>query len=269
MAALKPGPEAVHFIAEAGRLAYADRALYLADPAFVNVPVRGLLDPGYLKGRAALIDPRQIDGPRQARRAAVPEELSLRAVGRHRVRHQPHVDRGRRRSRGRDDDDDRGRFRLPPDDEERLPAQQRTDRFLLRRRGGRQAGGEPGRGGQAPALLDGADDRVRFARASSTPPSARRGAARSSTTSPRPSSASSTGSSTRRSPRTCRTSAAATARPSSRRAPRPKPGRRPSKRRATRCRLIEQNSGIHAIVVTPAGLVGGADSRREGVAIGN
>ena len=34
-------------------------------------------------------------------------------------------------------------------------------------------------------------------------------------------------------------------------------------------RVIDQNSGIHAIVVTPAGLVGGADSRREGVAIGN
>ena len=34
-------------------------------------------------------------------------------------------------------------------------------------------------------------------------------------------------------------------------------------------KLIDQNSGIHAIVVTPAGLVGGADSRREGVAIGN
>ncbi|MDF2812756.1 MAG: gamma-glutamyltransferase, partial [Microvirga sp.] len=57
MAALKPGPEAVHWIAEAGRLAYADRALYLADPAFVNVPVKGLTDPGYLKSRAALIDP--------------------------------------------------------------------------------------------------------------------------------------------------------------------------------------------------------------------
>jgi gamma-glutamyltranspeptidase / glutathione hydrolase len=57
MAALKPGPEAAHFLSEAGRLAYADRALFLADPAFVNVPVRGLTDPGYLKSRAALVDP--------------------------------------------------------------------------------------------------------------------------------------------------------------------------------------------------------------------
>jgi gamma-glutamyltranspeptidase/glutathione hydrolase len=57
MAALKPGPEAVHWMAEAGRLAFADRALYLGDPAFVNVPVRGLLDPGYLKSRAALARP--------------------------------------------------------------------------------------------------------------------------------------------------------------------------------------------------------------------
>lgn len=56
MASLKPGPEAVHWIAEAGRLAFADRALYVADPAFVTVPVKGLIDPGYLKSRAALVD---------------------------------------------------------------------------------------------------------------------------------------------------------------------------------------------------------------------
>src|SRR4051812_37522890 len=62
MAALKPGPDAVHWIAEAGRLAYADRALFLADPAFVNVPVKGLTDPGYLKSRAALIDPNKSMG---------------------------------------------------------------------------------------------------------------------------------------------------------------------------------------------------------------
>ncbi|MGO4573232.1 gamma-glutamyltransferase [Microvirga sp. 2TAF3] len=57
MASLKPGPEAVHWIAEAGRLAFADRGLYVADPAFVSVPVKGLTDPGYLKSRAALVNP--------------------------------------------------------------------------------------------------------------------------------------------------------------------------------------------------------------------
>jgi gamma-glutamyltranspeptidase/glutathione hydrolase len=49
--------DAAHMIAEAERLAYADRARYLADPDFVAVPVDGLLDPGYLAKRRALIDP--------------------------------------------------------------------------------------------------------------------------------------------------------------------------------------------------------------------
>ncbi|RDI57352.1 gamma-glutamyltransferase [Microvirga subterranea] len=62
MAAMKPGPEAAHWMAEAGRLAFADRALYIADPAFVNVPVKGLTDPGYLKSRAALVDPNKSMG---------------------------------------------------------------------------------------------------------------------------------------------------------------------------------------------------------------
>lgn len=50
-------PRLWHLFAEASRLAYADRARYLADPDFVRVPVRGLLDPGYLAERAQLIDP--------------------------------------------------------------------------------------------------------------------------------------------------------------------------------------------------------------------
>jgi gamma-glutamyltranspeptidase/glutathione hydrolase len=49
----------VHIIAEAGRLAFADRDFYLADPAFVSAPVADLLSPEYLDGRAALIDPRR------------------------------------------------------------------------------------------------------------------------------------------------------------------------------------------------------------------
>jgi gamma-glutamyltranspeptidase/glutathione hydrolase len=47
--------QAVHIVAEASRLAFADRALYLGDPEFVDVPIRQLLEPGYLAGRAALI----------------------------------------------------------------------------------------------------------------------------------------------------------------------------------------------------------------------
>ncbi len=48
-------PETVHRFAESGRLAFADRARYLADPAFVEVPARGLLDPAYLASRARQI----------------------------------------------------------------------------------------------------------------------------------------------------------------------------------------------------------------------
>lgn len=44
----------VHFVSEAGRLAYADRNVYEADPAFYTPPT-GLLDPAYLRARARLI----------------------------------------------------------------------------------------------------------------------------------------------------------------------------------------------------------------------
>ena len=54
-AGLEPTPEAVHLLAEAGRLTFADRALYLADADFVPVPVAGLIAPDYLARRAALI----------------------------------------------------------------------------------------------------------------------------------------------------------------------------------------------------------------------
>ncbi len=48
--------EAVHLFAEAGKLAFADRNIYVADPDFIPVPANGLLDMGYLKGRRLLID---------------------------------------------------------------------------------------------------------------------------------------------------------------------------------------------------------------------
>jgi gamma-glutamyltranspeptidase/glutathione hydrolase len=44
-----------HLIAEASRLAFADRNHYIGDPAYVDVPVAGLLDPAYLRQRASLI----------------------------------------------------------------------------------------------------------------------------------------------------------------------------------------------------------------------
>ncbi len=46
-----------HLIAEASRLAFADRNRFLADADFVPVPVDDLLDPGYLTRRGALVSP--------------------------------------------------------------------------------------------------------------------------------------------------------------------------------------------------------------------
>jgi gamma-glutamyltranspeptidase/glutathione hydrolase len=52
--------DAVHYFAEAGRLAYADRARYIADPAFVPQPVAELLDRSYLDDRARLVGERSM-----------------------------------------------------------------------------------------------------------------------------------------------------------------------------------------------------------------
>jgi gamma-glutamyltranspeptidase/glutathione hydrolase len=58
LAALEPmSLEAVHLLAEAGRLAFADRARYVGDDRFVAVPVQAMLERSYLQRRAALIDP--------------------------------------------------------------------------------------------------------------------------------------------------------------------------------------------------------------------
>ena len=57
LARMRPQSAAVlHLFAEASRLAFADRDRYMADGDFVPVPVRGLIDRGYLAARARLID---------------------------------------------------------------------------------------------------------------------------------------------------------------------------------------------------------------------
>ncbi|PKK83951.1 MAG: gamma-glutamyltransferase [candidate division Zixibacteria bacterium HGW-Zixibacteria-1] len=48
--------EYIHLFTEACRLAYADRAVHLGDPAFVDNPVAELLNPNYLESRRALIN---------------------------------------------------------------------------------------------------------------------------------------------------------------------------------------------------------------------
>jgi gamma-glutamyltranspeptidase / glutathione hydrolase len=61
----KPAPMGVHLIAEAERLAYADRDKYIADPDYAPLPggsLNTLLDSAYLTGRAALISPQQTMG---------------------------------------------------------------------------------------------------------------------------------------------------------------------------------------------------------------
>lgn len=51
------GPDFVHLVTEAMKLAYADREVYYGDPAFADVPVAALLSSSYADARRALIGP--------------------------------------------------------------------------------------------------------------------------------------------------------------------------------------------------------------------
>jgi gamma-glutamyltranspeptidase/glutathione hydrolase len=55
--------QALHQYLEASRYSYADRNAYLADPAYVDVPLRGLLAEGYAEQRRALITDRAAVSP--------------------------------------------------------------------------------------------------------------------------------------------------------------------------------------------------------------
>jgi gamma-glutamyltranspeptidase/glutathione hydrolase len=66
---LKPedAPQTVHWITEALRRAFADRAAYLADPDFAHIPVRGLIDLRYAATLRATIDPDRASSSSQVR----------------------------------------------------------------------------------------------------------------------------------------------------------------------------------------------------------
>lgn len=77
--------DSVHVIAEAGRLAFADRNRFIADPDFA-LPPPLLLDPAYLKARGDLIDPTLSRGraepgaPRRPRNASAAPPLQTHAL---------------------------------------------------------------------------------------------------------------------------------------------------------------------------------------------
>ena len=54
---LKPNSiDMIHLFSEVNRIAYADRAYYMGDSDFINVPINGLLDDTYIKKRSNLIN---------------------------------------------------------------------------------------------------------------------------------------------------------------------------------------------------------------------
>lgn len=59
--------ESVHMVAETMRRIFADRAAYLADPDFANVPVAGLTDPCYAKELATTIDAQHASTSKEVR----------------------------------------------------------------------------------------------------------------------------------------------------------------------------------------------------------
>lgn len=70
----------IHILAEAGRLAFADRARYAGDPDVRFIDLQALVDPAYLADRAALLNPhRRIEtiSPDTVERGSMTSHLSI------------------------------------------------------------------------------------------------------------------------------------------------------------------------------------------------
>ncbi len=72
--------DSVHMVAETMRRVFADRAAYLADPDYSNVPVAGLTDPCYAKELAGTIDAQHASSSKEVR-AGKPHTCGVAGAG--------------------------------------------------------------------------------------------------------------------------------------------------------------------------------------------
>ncbi|POA16761.1 gamma-glutamyltransferase [Pseudomonas sp. FW300-N1A1] len=66
----------IHLLAEIEKRVFADRADYLGDPAFSDVPVKQLTDPAYLEKRAAEVNPNAISPTEKVRPGLEPHQTT-------------------------------------------------------------------------------------------------------------------------------------------------------------------------------------------------
>ena len=268
--AMKPGSAgAVHVVAEASRLAFADRNAFVADADFLPVPVAGLLDPGYLKRRAAAISPLRTMG-----KAAAGTPSRNTGLG-----PAPSADdeHGVSTSHVSIIDGDGNALAMTSSIESAfgsaahgawLRAQQPARRFLVQAPGRRPAGGQPRGARKAPPQLDVAEPGLRRQRPGRDGGGIAGRIAPSSATWRRPSSRRWTGASISkrpsRFPHFVNRNGATDLEKGT-----PLEALKPALEvlgHDVRIRALD--SDLLSVMVTPDGLVGGADPRREGVALG-